>query len=161
LVIILLHPSFFDERLSSVIDVNEVANLFKKIYSAILVGESRFFKYDFLSDKKGLSADELIKEIAADTEHHDVKKAWDLTNKFFKQPISQDKQAYNKLFSEIYLFAFERSGLFKRAKVDEQTFYNSKSLKSFLDERYNGMVPEKSDNKASNRTAKIKSILHW
>jgi hypothetical protein len=149
-----------DPIMSPEVNSDEVANLFKKIYSAILAGESRFFKYDFMIAKNNnLSSEELIKIIAADTDHPDVKKAWDLTNKYFNQPIAHDKKTYDQLFSEIYLYAFERSGLFKRAKVDGKSFYNTDSLKTYLDERHNGVVPEKTDNNPSNRTAKITSIL--
>jgi hypothetical protein len=140
----------------NVISQQNVAELFKKIYQALLAGESRFFKADFMKDKGDLTPSELIQAIKANNQEPEVKKAWELANKYLDKPIND-----RRLFSEMYLYAFEQSRFFSRAVVDNQTFYSSKSLKSYLDTNYGGLVPEKDINKIDpeSRTAKIKSAI--
>ena len=157
---ILNHVNFSEQlRTSQTINVlsqQDVTELFKKIYQGLLAGESRFFKNDFLKNKSTLTASELIVAIKENSDEPEVKKAWELANKYLDKPISD-----RRLFSEMYMYAFERSRFFSRAVVDNKTFYSSASLKSYLDTNYGGLVPEKDVAKIDpeSRTAKIKSAI--
>jgi hypothetical protein len=152
--IITQEASQTEEKCQPIIDDIE---LFKKFYRSIQAGKSSFFKSDFFAGKEGLSRIELRRQVMESTDK-DVNQALALARKYQHTPLTE----YQKIFSEIYLYAFDQSHIFSRAKVDNQFFYSKKSLVSYLAAQHNGVVPRKAPDQIepNSRTDRIISAFH-
>ena len=112
---------------------------FKKIYHALHVGQSRYFKTNFMADKHELSEEQLTNAIQnhlanPDKANSRTAKAWALSETY----LGSFDEATNKiedlaLFSEIYKWCFENSGYFKMSTVSGVRFFSSASLNTAVD----------------------------
>ena len=129
---------------------------FSKIYRAILAGDNHSDKVDYLADKTHFSTTELLTDIRlACLVDPQVNKAYELANEQSNNP------SHNKLFSDIYLFCFDNSKFFSRAKVDNITFFRKSSLYEYLNNNHDGILPAKPEHEIDpeSRYSKIDNAL--
>lgn len=107
-------------------------SLFKKIYAALYAGESSLFKKDALAGTDNLTSQQVYNQIIIDKPDERAKYAWQLTLKYSSSFKADAKETNSKLFRDIYLHAFERSGIFKRSRLFGQTIFSVKRLRRKL-----------------------------
>lgn len=101
---------------------------FKKIYAALLIGQSNcFLKTNFLETLLDSGSDYFREAICQRYRQHPngrTAKAWDLALKY-----AQTNFVHNlELFKEIYLYAFKQSGPLACSKITGITFFRSTAL---------------------------------
>tara|TARA_R110000868_G_scaffold236416_2_gene490443 strand:+ start:458 stop:1066 length:609 start_codon:yes stop_codon:yes gene_type:complete len=106
---------------------------FKKIYAALYAGESSLFKQDIITGTDHLTPRQFFQKIIIDKPDDRARFAWHLTLKH-ANTIKQDANptVNPSLFKDIYLYAFEKSGIFKRSKLFGNSIFSIKKLRSQL-----------------------------
>jgi hypothetical protein len=127
-------------------DADKVMN-FIKIYNALRVGQSSFFKKsDWVKDNKIAELPPAV-ALAMITEHAKNKNT--RTHAAFElMALSDDKQALAK---NVYLYAFQKSHIFKKSNAFGQTFYSASALQKYLVENPQLVPVEVGDNTRMNK----------
>jgi len=140
---------------------------FKKIYTALRDGQSAwFYKTNFLSGKENKPHTELAHEIeqyAARYPNSRTKKAWDLAG---EHEHKGELHTNTNLVKDIYLWSFEKSGLFfKRSCCTGDTYMRYSTLSDHIRERGSSLNyqlfsnPRKDEEKQTTRLGKIRKAL--
>jgi len=132
---------------------------FKKIYSALMAGQSTFFKKNFLSGKDKLTNEQLEAKILAYIKKDPrgrTAKAWELSG---KSKFLEGKRS-SGLFRAVYKWAFEHSGPFKKSNlIGHKTFFKSSSLDKAIDQLDQAGKNEIAENKTDQRAVRIRRAL--
>lgn len=147
------HTDYKSTFEKSLMQKNQIANAFKKIYNALYTGETGLFKSNFMAGRENYTNDELMQDIKKD---HSERTGFALK---LAQRYCQDYSYQNEnLFTAIYKFSFANSSIFKRSCMLGITIFSSFTLNKYSVIKLN---PDFIDKHPESRSAKISFALGY